>query len=314
MKQRLSAWVAQRCYEAEFQRFLSVTSERAAADAVRTRCSVTSRAEFDSNPGAEARLHEIIRRPFITHQEQHSMATKKVTPAAPSTELQRDVCGYGFLPAFMTFALPDEDFAPGAVVDGNEVHVVKMLDDSEEMAAHWLAGNSNISRWMPTRPEGDNWDLAAVLEHEEGPYAVWARPGIHGVLTGKDYAQEFLLGSLIKACTKHLKTLSKTWGEMKEGEQQRVMGAVGEDCRKAVRDAIDIIASNGRMTFPAAVDQVVFKDGVKVVLSLAKGDWAHSLADAEGGFVTIVIEERSKLLDEGDALEVEKDQKSLIEA
>jgi hypothetical protein len=41
---------------------------------------------------------------------------------------------------------------------------------------------------------------------------------------------------------------------------------------------------------------------------------AHSLADAEGSYVTIVIEERSKLLQEGDALTVEKDQKSMFDA
>lgn len=311
---RLSAWTALACKNPDFWRFLQVDGEQAAIEQVRARCAVASRSEFDRDPDAAAQLHKIIRHPFITHQEQHNMATKNATPAAPDTTIQRDVCGYGFLPAFMTFALPDEDLASGAVVNGNEVHIIKMIDDSADMAAHWMAGNSNISKWIPTRPEGDDWNLALIGEHEEGPYAVWARPGIHGVLTGKDYAQEFLLGSLIKACTKHLKTLSKPWGEMKEGEQQRVMGAVGNDCRDAVRDAIDIIASNGRLTFPAAVDQVVFKDGVKVVLSLAKGDWAHSLADAEGGYVTIVIEERSKLLDEGDALEVEKDQKSLLEA
>jgi hypothetical protein len=123
---------------------------------------------------------------------------------------------------------------------------------------------------------------------------------VHGVLDGKAYAAEFLLGSLIKASTKHLKTLSKPWIDLKEGEQKRVLATVQQDCRRAVQDAVDIIASNARMTFPAAVDQVVFKDGVKCVLTLAKGDWAHSLADAEGGYVTIVIEERSKLLAEGD--------------
>jgi hypothetical protein len=99
---------------------------------------------------------------------------------------------------------------------------------------------------------------------------------------------------------------------MKEGEQKRVLGTVAADCRKAVQDAIDIIASNARLTFPAAVDQVVFKDGVKCVLTLSKSPDAHSLADAEGSYVTIVIEERSKLLQEGDALAVDADQKSLL--
>jgi hypothetical protein len=33
---------------------------------------------------------------------------------------------------------------------------------------------------------------------------------------------------------------------------------------------VSFIASNARLTFPAAVDQVVFKDGVKCVLTLSK--------------------------------------------
>ncbi|WP_371763349.1 hypothetical protein [Massilia sp.] len=230
--------------------------------------------------------------------------------------LKRDKYGYGTLPGFEDFALPEEDLAPGAVVNGSEVHVLRLFDDQNatHIGTSWLQGSRDISAWSPPAPEGGDWNLAAVLEHEEGPFAVFAKPGVHGVVTGKAYAAEYLLGSMIKAATKHLKTLSRPWIDMKEGEQKRVLATVQQDCRKAVQDAVDIIASNARMTFPAAVDQVVFKDGVKCVLTLAKGDWAHSLADAEGGFVTIVIEERSKLLDEGDALAVEPDQKSLLGA
>jgi hypothetical protein len=241
--------------------------------------------------------------------------TKKADPAANDSTLKRNANGYGALPGFENFTLPTEGFKPGAVVNGSEIYVVELCDDvsAKETAAFWLGGGGDISAWTPIAPEGENWKLVAVAESEQGPIAVFARPGVHGVVTGKAYAQEFLLGSLIKACTKHMKTLSKPWIEMKEGEQQRVLGQVQVDCRKAVQDAVDIIASNARMTFPAAVDQVVFKDGVKCVLTLAKGDWAHSLADAEGGFVTIVIEERSKLLQEGDSLKVEKDQKSLLD-
>jgi len=237
--------------------------------------------------------------------------------ATQNTNLTRNANGYGALPGFADFALPDEDLASGAVVNGSEVHVVRLIDDDRSaeavaISAGWLSGNNDISAWTPPAPEGDDWRLAAVLEHEEGPFAVFARPGQHGIVDGKAYAQEFLLGAMIKAATKHMRTLSKPWIELKEGEQKRVLATVQQDCREAVRDAIDIIASNARMTFPAAVDQVVFKDGVKCVLTLAKGDWAHSLADAEGGFVTIVIEERSRLLDEGDALNVDPDQKSLL--
>lgn len=242
--------------------------------------------------------------------------TKKAAPAANDSTLKRDANGYGAVPGFENFPLPEQDLAPLAVINGYEVHVVKLTEDlaaDTAILADWLSGDGDISAWQPPAPEGDNWRLVIVADHEEGPFAVFARPGVHGVANGKAYAQEFLLGSLIKASTKHMKTLSKPWIEMKEAEQQRVLGTVMADCRKAVQDAVDIIASNARLTFQASVDQVVFKDGVKAVLTLAKGEWAHSLADAEGGYVTIVIEERSKLLQEGDALAVEKDQKSFLD-
>jgi len=243
--------------------------------------------------------------------------TKKAPAAANDSALKRDEHGYGAAPGFEDFYLPEEELAEGAVIDGREIAVRRLVDDTSTKAigigAAYLAGHRDVSAWEPAAPQGDGWNLAVVSEDDQGPYAVFARPGVHGAADGKAYAAEFLLGSLIKAATKHLKTLSKPWIELKEGEQQRVLSAVQQDCRRAVQDAIDIIASNARLTFQAAVDQVVFKDGVKAVLTLAKGDWAHSLADAEGGFVTIVIEERSKLLDEGDALKVEKDQKSLLD-
>jgi hypothetical protein len=65
--------------------------------------------------------------------------------------------------------------------------------------------------------------------------------------------------------------------------------------------------------FPALVDQIVFKDGVKCVLTLSKSPEAQSLADAEGSYVTIVIESRSKLLDEGDSTQTQPDQKLLLD-
>ena len=243
------------------------------------------------------------------------MSTTKKAAVNDNGALKRNKNGYGALPAFADFTLPDEDLVAGAVINGSEVAVVRLIDDTnaKEIGAAWVGGNDDVSAWAPPVPPGDNWRLVVVGEHDDGPYAVFARPGVQGVLDGKAYAQEFLLGAMIKAATKHMKTLSKPWIDLKEGEQKRVLATVQQDCRAAVRDAVDIIASNARMTFPAAVDQVVFKDGVKCVLTLAKGDWAHSLADAEGGFVTIVIEERSKLLDEGDSLAVDKDQKSLLE-
>lgn len=64
MAQRLSIWVACRCKEAPFQRFLRVPDEATAAHSVRAICEVKSRGEIDSNPTAQRRFHEYIRLPY----------------------------------------------------------------------------------------------------------------------------------------------------------------------------------------------------------------------------------------------------------
>lgn len=69
---RLSVWCALACEQELFQRFLGVDNAKAAADTVRTKCGLKSRAEIDKDPAARARFDEIIRFPFIdfsNHQE-----------------------------------------------------------------------------------------------------------------------------------------------------------------------------------------------------------------------------------------------------
>lgn len=70
--QRLSQWIALRCKEPLFWRFLKVQDEPSAVQKVRTLCGVKSRSEFDRDADAEARLHQIIRYPFIdfTHDQE----------------------------------------------------------------------------------------------------------------------------------------------------------------------------------------------------------------------------------------------------
>lgn len=65
--QRLSTWVAMRCKEPQFQRFLRVPSEGVAVTSVRAICEVKSRSEIDSNPEAEKRFHDFIRKPYLLY-------------------------------------------------------------------------------------------------------------------------------------------------------------------------------------------------------------------------------------------------------
>jgi hypothetical protein len=69
--QRLSQWIALRCKEPLFWRFLQVKDEPTAIHMVRTLCEVASRSEFDSDPLAAERLHQIIRRPFVEFTQEN---------------------------------------------------------------------------------------------------------------------------------------------------------------------------------------------------------------------------------------------------
>jgi hypothetical protein len=72
-QQLLSVWLAARCREERFQRFLGATDEAEAAEVVRRVCGVTSRAEIDRDEQARTKFHKIIRIPYSQyHHNQES--------------------------------------------------------------------------------------------------------------------------------------------------------------------------------------------------------------------------------------------------
>lgn len=129
----------------------------------------------------------------------------------------------------------------------------------------------------------------------------------------KNTAAEFLLGELIKASSKRFKALEKPFYQLKESQQSDLLQDVAADVRDAVREAVEIIASDYRVVLRAMVDSVQFKsDGVKANLVLANSMQAHALADVAGGSIMIVIEDSSRYLSVGDAIDAVPDQSTLI--
>jgi hypothetical protein len=130
-------------------------------------------------------------------------------------------------------------------------------------------------------------------------------------------ANAFLLGNLMDAALKHFKPLAVPWGQLKEAEQARIKKRLSEDMTAAVKAVITAIASNQRVTFRAEVAQVQFKGGSEIVaqMKLMNSPEAHALADAAGGYVTVVIEDSEELLAIPDsALQGEPDQRPLFDA
>ena len=63
-------WTVQRCREQAFQQFLGVDGEAAAERRVKEVCEVDTRKQLDTDPAAEARWNERIRRAYLNYQQQ----------------------------------------------------------------------------------------------------------------------------------------------------------------------------------------------------------------------------------------------------
>jgi hypothetical protein len=61
-------WTVLRCKEQDFQRFLGVDGEQAAARRVKQRLKIKSRAELDRDPAARA-LWDDMRRDYLKYQQ-----------------------------------------------------------------------------------------------------------------------------------------------------------------------------------------------------------------------------------------------------
>jgi hypothetical protein len=62
-------WTVLQCKQQDFQRFLGVDGEQAAARRVKELCEVDTRTQLDSDPAAEQRWDQRIRRAYLKYQQ-----------------------------------------------------------------------------------------------------------------------------------------------------------------------------------------------------------------------------------------------------
>lgn len=108
--------------------------------------------------------------------------------------------------------------------------------------------------------------------------------------TAIDIAAETMTGDLMSALIDELKLMPRPWPAMSEQDQQDVIYRAQERVQSAIRQAVEIIASDNRPTIVATVESVTVKEGIKAVLTLPKSDeQRHDLFDAAGQAVLLVV-------------------------
>lgn len=109
-------------------------------------------------------------------------------------------------------------------------------------------------------------------------------------------AAQSVQSQLTHSMLEELQAAEAAWQKLPEEKQQAVIDRLRRKSESIVRGIVSVVAARGFEHGQAVVDQVVFKDGVKVVLKSTDRKSAHKLADREGASVTIVFAEPSEYL------------------
>lgn len=111
-----------------------------------------------------------------------------------------------------------------------------------------------------------------------------------GQQTVAGLAAETLTGDIATFLTDRIKHLPKVWAQMTENEQREVIDSAIMAAGHLVREAVTIIAADGRTTLQANLEKIEVKDGLKAVLALSRHDeHRHEMIDSVGKAVLIVV-------------------------
>jgi hypothetical protein len=82
----------------------------------------------------------------------------------------------GPIAAMFFYAAGEQDLGEIASEHGFEMRVVTMEDTDDELSERWANGDDKaLSEWNPPATEG--WALAAKIDTEDGPIAIYIKPG-----------------------------------------------------------------------------------------------------------------------------------------
>ena len=132
-------------------------------------------------------------------------------------------------------------------------------------------------------------------------------------INANEMTSETLTGDITAWLCDRLKHHKKSWEEMNESEQSDVISSASSVAKNMVREAVGIIASDGRQVIECEVEKVEFKDGVKATLKASKSsEYRHELADSQGQIVLLVVADAERY-EGGDLPEADKDEPALFD-
>lgn len=127
----------------------------------------------------------------------------------------------------------------------------------------------------------------------------------------KEISTQFLLGDLLKFMMTEIRQLETPFGQLNESDQMWFISRLENRTRNVVRQCVDIIIGKGRPAARATIESVLFKDGIKVTLTMSKSEAdRHAIADAQSEVVALVLPNYGEIT-AGDIPKADKDQSEL---
>lgn len=138
------------------------------------------------------------------------------------------------------------------------------------------------------------------MSHSEEHKAVL---GMTATTVGKD---------LLSATVLELKMLPDVWVKLSETKQNDIIDRLRKRVENAVKMAVHLIASDGRMVVAGDLEQITIKDGAKAVIKVGRAAPSlHELYDAQGKQVLIVVSDAGEHTGGMDEVRGENDQRGL---
>lgn len=131
-------------------------------------------------------------------------------------------------------------------------------------------------------------------------------------ITAVELAAPTMLGDLMAIVVDEIKAAPDVWQKLSEHKQDALIHRVEQRVREAVRQCVELIAANGRVAIPGAIESVQVKDALKAVVIVAKSDpHRHELIDATKKAVMIVIADPTDYSGGAGDVKADKDQPEL---
>ncbi len=124
---------------------------------------------------------------------------------------------------------------------------------------------------------------------------------------------ESIGAELLQAFVLEMKLLPDVWVKLSEKQQNDVLDRMRARVADQVREAVYLLASQGRTTVTGELEQITIKDGTKAVIKIGRSD--ESLADfyeAQGRSVLVTVNSTPEHLSGIEEIRGEADQRALM--